>query len=74
MDLGLKNDTALITGAASGIGLATAQTFAQEGCSLLLWDISPRVDERATALRGFDVEVVTGVQPVRVLGDDRSIR
>ena len=61
MDLGLKNNTALITGAASGIGLATAQTFAQEGCSLLLWDISPRVDEQATALRGLGVEVVTCV-------------
>jgi 2-hydroxycyclohexanecarboxyl-CoA dehydrogenase len=57
MDLGLQNHTALITGAASGIGLDTAQAFAEEGCSLLLWDISPRVLERRTELQSRGVQV-----------------
>lgn len=61
MDLNLKKHTALITGGASGIGLATARTFAEEGCSLLLWDISPRVHEQAEALRATGVDVETAV-------------
>ena len=31
MDLGIKNKVAFITGASSGIGLATAELFAKEG-------------------------------------------
>ncbi|HLJ97960.1 MAG TPA: SDR family oxidoreductase [Gemmataceae bacterium] len=47
MDLHLKGHTVLITGAASGIGLATAQAFADEGCSLLLWDCSRHIQQVA---------------------------
>ena len=39
----LKNKTALITGATSGIGLATARALAQEGCRLI---ITGRRDKR----------------------------
>jgi NADP-dependent 3-hydroxy acid dehydrogenase YdfG len=43
----LKDKTALITGATSGIGLATARALAQEGCRLI---ITGRRKERLTAL------------------------
>ena len=43
----LKDKTALITGATSGIGLATARALAQEGCRLI---IAGRRQERLTAL------------------------
>ncbi len=36
MDLGLKGQSVLITGASKGIGLATARVFAAEGCNLHL--------------------------------------
>jgi len=40
----------LITGAAEGIGLATAQTLKAKGAHLTLWDVSPTVAERAQTL------------------------
>lgn len=51
MDLKLKNHRVLITGAASGIGLATARLFAEEGASLVLWDVSSKVTEVCADLR-----------------------
>ena len=36
MDLHLNNKTALITGASKGIGKATAESLAQEGCNLVV--------------------------------------
>ncbi len=38
----LKNKIALITGGANGIGLATAQRFANEGAKIILWDLSDK--------------------------------
>ncbi len=50
MDLQLTSHTAIITGGASGIGLATAREFAAEGCSVALWDLSPEVASIAADL------------------------
>lgn len=50
MDLQLKGHVAIVTGAASGIGLATARAFAQEGCHVALWDIAPHVAALADEL------------------------
>lgn len=51
--MSFKDKTVIITGAASGIGRATAQTLAQEGATVVVADIN-RVDGEATAaaLRG----------------------
>lgn len=45
----LNNKIALVTGAASGIGLATARRFAREGASVVLADISADALEQAVA-------------------------
>ncbi len=73
MDLGLSGRTALITGAAQGIGLATATSFAAEGCSLLLWDMSPDVTSTAQELaQQFQVEVHAQVVDMVNLDDLNS--
>lgn len=47
MDLELAGHVAVVTGAASGIGLACARQLAREGCGVALWDVSAEVHERA---------------------------
>jgi len=39
MDLQLKDHVVVVTGGASGIGLATARGFAAEGARVVLWDV-----------------------------------
>lgn len=43
----LEGKVAVITGAASGIGLATARLFAQEGARLFLGDVGEKAGQRA---------------------------
>lgn len=54
----LKDRVALITGAARGIGKATAELFASEACKLILWDLNPEVMELATKLKANGTEVI----------------
>ncbi|MBM3966145.1 MAG: SDR family oxidoreductase [Planctomycetes bacterium] len=50
MDLRLKGKRCLVTGGASGIGLATAKMLIDEGCHVVLWDQSGNVREIAARL------------------------
>jgi 3-oxoacyl-[acyl-carrier protein] reductase len=39
-DTGLRNKVVIVTGAAAGIGRATARCFAGEGCRVAAWDVN----------------------------------
>jgi len=47
----LKDKIALITGGANGIGLATAERFANEGAKIILWDLTEKGTEVVERLR-----------------------
>ena len=50
MDLELDGRVAVITGGASGIGLACARGLASEGCRVALWDLTAGVKDKAKSL------------------------
>lgn len=64
MDTGLQGKTVLVTGAASGIGRATALAFAREGARLRLIDIDA-VGLQETAASGS----ATGVSVTIAVAD-----
>ncbi len=50
MDLQLRNKVAVVTGGASGIGLACATELAREGCRVAIWDASSKCVDAASKL------------------------
>jgi NAD(P)-dependent dehydrogenase (short-subunit alcohol dehydrogenase family) len=50
---------AIVTGAARGIGLATAQSFADAGASVVMADINTDVEQAAAGLRESGAQVVS---------------
>lgn len=79
MDLGLGGERIVVTGGASGIGLATARLLLAEKARVVLWDRSPDVGETAARLvreldidctgRVVDITDGTGVQQAAALDD-----
>src|SRR5271165_238248 len=61
MDLGLKNRVALVAASSQGIGLATAEAFAAEGCRLAMCARNPQTLTAAAEQikKNFDAEVFT---------------
>lgn len=59
MDLGLTGRTAVVGGATSGLGRASAEALAAEGCRLLIWSRDPerlaRTADELRAAHGVDV-------------------
>ncbi len=62
MDLQLTNHVAVVTGGASGIGLATARCFLAEGCRVAIWDAARNVEEIAGNLTAESGERVLGLR------------
>jgi 2-hydroxycyclohexanecarboxyl-CoA dehydrogenase len=62
MELYLKDNTALIVGGASGIGLAAARGFAAEGTRVVLWDRNASVTAAAQHLRDDFAVPAIGMQ------------
>jgi 2-hydroxycyclohexanecarboxyl-CoA dehydrogenase len=64
MELELDGQVAVVTGGASGIGLACARELAREGCRVAVWDVSPEVKDFGDASLGVvvDVGVLTSVE------------
>jgi NAD(P)-dependent dehydrogenase (short-subunit alcohol dehydrogenase family) len=68
----LQGRVAVVTGAASGIGLAMAHEFAGRGMRLVLSDIEPgRLAEAAAALRARGADAIEAVADVR---DEPAVR
>ena len=73
MDLGLKGKVIMITGAASGLGKATAEHLAAEGARLVLTDVDKEgLHKAADELRSCDTEVLPSVLDVRDYAASRS--
>ena len=65
----LAGKSAIITGAGSGIGRATAMLFAREGARLVLGDLTPAVHDTANAITA-DAGTASAVQMNAGLEDD----
>jgi 3-oxoacyl-[acyl-carrier protein] reductase len=59
---GLEGKVVIVTGAAAGIGRATAHRFAQEGCHVASWDVKDGAAEEGGIFQQVDVTSTEGVE------------
>jgi 3-oxoacyl-[acyl-carrier protein] reductase len=55
IETGLQDRVVVVTGAASGIGKATARRFAEEGCRVASWDVEEGAAEQCGMFQKVDV-------------------
>jgi 3-oxoacyl-[acyl-carrier protein] reductase len=58
----MKDRVVIVTGAAAGIGLATARRFAQEGCRVASWDVKTGEAQAGGVFRNVDVTSAESVE------------
>jgi len=73
IETGLAGKVVVVTGAAAGIGKATARRFAQEGCKVASWDVKEGESESGGIFQQVDVAQSAAVesaleQTTRTLG------
>jgi len=83
INMSVKNKVALVTGAASGIGKATAITLAQKGAKVILTDIQEKLGKETTSLikqsggeaifYSLDVRDKAAIKEVIVKGIDQYV-
>jgi 3-oxoacyl-[acyl-carrier protein] reductase len=61
IETGLQNKVVIVTGAAAGIGRATARRFAQEGCRVASWDVAAAEPEPGGLFQKVDVSKTASV-------------
>ena len=59
---GLEGKAVIVTGAAAGIGRATAHRFAQEGCRVASWDVKDGTAEEGGMFQRVDVTSTESVE------------
>src|SRR5208337_1490039 len=61
IETGLHDKVVIVTGAAAGIGYATARRFAQEGCREASWDVKDGQPEPGGIFQKVDVTSAASV-------------
>ncbi|HEV3332422.1 MAG TPA: 3-oxoacyl-ACP reductase FabG [Bryobacteraceae bacterium] len=62
IETGLRDKVVIVTGAAAGIGRATARRFMQEGCRVAAWDVTDAKPENGGMFQKVDVSIAASVE------------